>query len=291
MVVLMLVMMATALALVIVMMVVLMLVMMATALALVIVMMVVLMLVMMATALALVFVVMMVVVLSLLGKLLKLARKGVLLLHSGENCLAVKGVPRGSDDSRLGVMLAQKCYRLFKLFLVHTRRAAENDSARICDLVTVELAEIFKIYAALGGVGDGGEAVQHNLLGDNTLHGVDHVGELANARRLNEDAVGMEFVKHLAKGLGEVAYKATADASAVHFGDLDARLAEKSAVDADLTELVFNKNHLLAHVGLGEELFDKGGLSGTEKAGEYIDLSHSNILSCEIVPIYFSTLF
>ena len=249
MVMLMLVMVAAALALFIVVMMVLMIVMVTAAFALVIVMMVVLMLVMVAAAFALVIVVMMVVMLSLLGKLLKLARKGILLLHSGENCSAVKGIPRGGDDSRLGVMLTQKCYRLFKLFLVHARRAAENDGARVCDLVTVELAEIFKIYAALGGVGDGGEAVEKHVLSSNALHGVDHVGKLTDARGLDKNTVGMEFVKHLAKGLGEVAHKAAADASAVHFGDLDARLAEKSAVDADLAELVFNKNHLLSHIG------------------------------------------
>ena len=78
------------------------------------------------------------------------------------------------------------------------------------------------------------------------------------------------------QSLLEVAHQAAADAAGVHLGDLDAGLLEKAAVDADLTEFVFDEHQLFAAVGLGDELADQSGFTGSQKAGEDIDFGHKN---------------
>ena len=278
---LMVVMMATALALVVMMMLMLMvmlvLMMMATALALMVMMVLVLM--MMATALTFLVVVMMVMVvlmlmLCLLGKTCHLGGQGVVLLHGVKNNLALQRLPRGGDDGGLVVLLAEKGNGGGQLVLVHARCAAEDDGLGVLDLIAVKLAKVLHVNTALGGIGHGNGAVQHYVVGQNALHSTHNVRKLANARGLDEDAVGGKFTEHLAKGFGKVAHKAAANTAAVHLGDLNARLAEETAVNADLTELVLNENHLLARIGFGQQLFDQRRLARTEKSGKYINFSH-----------------
>ena len=281
MVMLVLVMMATALALMVMMMLMLMvmlvLMMMATALALMVMMVLVLM--MMATALTFLVVVMMVMVvlmlmLCLLGKTCHLGGQGVVLLHGVKNNLALQRLPRGGDDGGLVVLLAEKGNGGGQLVLVHARCAAEDDGLGVLDLIAVKLAKVLHVNTALGGIGHGNGAVQHYVVGQNALHSTHNVRKLANARGLDEDAVGGKFTEHLAKGFGKVAHKAAANTAAVHLGDLNARLAEETAVNADLTELVLNENHLLARIGFGQQLFDQRRLARTEKSGKYINFSH-----------------
>ena len=56
---------------------------------------------------------------------------------------------------------------------------------------------------------------------------------------------GWYCVQHLPQRLAEVAHQGAADAAGVHLGDLDAGVLEKAAVNADLTELIFDQNDLL----------------------------------------------
>ena len=60
----------------------------------------------------------------------------------------------------------------------------------MADLVVIELTEVLHIHLDLVHIGDGDKAVQDDgqILGD-ALDGAGHVGQLADARRLNEDAV------------------------------------------------------------------------------------------------------
>ncbi len=60
--------------------------------------------------------------------------------------------------------------------------------------------------------------------------------------------------------------------------DLDAGILQKAAVNADLTEFVFNQHHLLALIGFLQQLLDQGGLAGAEKAGNNVDCGHNNYL-------------
>ena len=235
-----------------------------------------------------VLVLLMIVVVMMLVLMLRLFR-GVLrphllqqlvgqghLLDGGEDGLAVQLVPGGGEDGGIGVLLPQHGHGGIQLLLAELLGPGEEDGAGGFDLVVVELAEVLHVDLHLGGVRHGDEAVELHVLGvgHGVLHRHDHVGELAHAGGLDEDAVGVELGLDVLEGLVEIAHQGAADAPGGHLGDLDAGLLQKAAVDADLAELVFDQHQLFALEGLRQQLFDEGRLTGTQKAGDDVDFGH-----------------
>ena len=151
---------------------------------------------------------------------------------------------------------------------------AEDQAAGICDLVVEEFAEILLIHLSLLRIDNGREAVQLDALHMEILHGADDIAELADAGGLDQDAVGGIFLQHLLERLAEVADERAADAAGVHLVDLDAGILEESAVNADLTEFIFDQNELFALVAVLNELLDERCLAGSEEAGEDRDFGH-----------------
>ena len=196
--------------------------------------------------------------------------------HGLQDLLAGQGVPGGGDDGSGGVLLAQHGHSGGDLFLGGVLGAAQDDAACVADLVVVELTEVLHIHLDLVDVGHGDEAAQLNIqmLG-HALDSAGHVGQLADAGGLDDDAVGVVLLHHLLQSGAEIAHQRAADAAGVQLIDLDAGLLQKAAVDADLAELVLDEHDLLACKGLFDELLDKGGLTGAKEAGENIDLGHS----------------
>ena len=193
--------------------------------------------------------VMMMVMLRSLCQTRKLLLNGVATLHGSQKLCAVELLPRGGHDRSGRVMLAQQCHGLGDLFLADTLRVGEDDTARIFNLVVKELAKVLHIHLAFFHVCHGGKAVEDHVIGRDVLHRADNVGQLANARRLDQNTVGVILVKHFAECLAKVAHERATDATAVHFGDLDPRVLHKTAVNTDLTELVFDQHQLLARIG------------------------------------------
>ena len=155
----------------------------------------------------------------------------------------------------------------------------------MADLIVVELAEVLHIHFDLVHVRNGHKAVQlHGQLLAHALHGAGDVAQLADARRLDEDAVGVVGLNDLFQRLAEVADQTAADAAGVQLVDLNTGLAHKAAVNADLAEFVLDQDDLFARKGFLDELFDKGGLAGTEKAGENVDLGF--VFSHSWVPLF-----
>ena len=265
---------AAALAVLVVVMVMLMVV-IVTAAALLTVLMVV-----MVVALALLIIVMMVVMmmLGLLSQASKLCLQGVGTLHGLQKLGARQIIPGGGDDDGGGVMLAEEGDGGLGLGGGGGVGVGQNDTARVLHLIVEEFTEVLHVHLALARIHHGGEAIQHCPFGGGALHGADNVGELAHARGLNEDAVGCVLGQHLRQGLAEIAHEGAADAAGIHLVDLDARLGEEAAVDADLTELVLDEYQLLACVGLGDEFFDEGGLTGPQEARENVDFGHDGSL-------------
>ena len=196
--------------------------------------------------------------------------------HGLQDLLAGQGVPGGGDDGGGGVLLTQHGHSGGDLFLGGVLGAAQDDAACVADLVVVELTEVLHIHLDLIDVGHGDEAAQLNIqmLG-HALDSAGHVGQLADAGGLDDDAVGVVLLHHLLQSGAEIAHQRAADAAGVQLIDLDAGLLQKAAVDADLAELVLDEHDLLACKGLFDELLDKGGLTGAKEAGENIDLGHS----------------
>ena len=204
------------------------------------------------------------------------------LFDGGEDGLAVQLVPRSRQNGGVGVLLAQHRGGSLELFLRELLRAGKNDRAGGLDLVVVELTEVLHIDLHLGGVGHGDIAVELELaraLVDRALDGDDDVRELADAARLNEDAVGVELRHDLFERLVEVTDEGAADAARGHLGDLDARLLQKAAVDVDLAEFVLDQHEFFAAVGFRDQLFDERGLAGAQKAGENVNFRHKKYAS------------
>ena len=150
----------------------------------------------------------------------------------------------------------------------------------MADLVVVELAEVLHIHLHLVHIGHGDKAVQlHIQMLSHAFHSAGHIGELAHAGGLDDDAVGVVLLHHLLQGGAEIAHQRAADAAGVQLVDLDAAFLQKAAVNADLAELVLDQNDLLAGKGLFDELFDQGSFTGTKEAGENIDFGHDSIAS------------
>ena len=195
--------------------------------------------------------------------------------HGLQDLLTGQVIPCGGHDSGGGVLFPQHCHGSGDLFLAGGLGAAEQDAACMADLVIVELTEVLHIHLDLVHIGHGDKAVQlHVQMLRHALHGAGHIAQLANARGLDNDAVGVVLLHHLLQSGAEIAHQRAADAAGVQLVDLNAAFLQETAVNADLAELVLDQHHLLACKGLGDQLFDQSGFAGAKEAGEDIDFSH-----------------
>ena len=264
--------------LIVVVMVMIVIVTVASAFAMLVVvvaMMLVLVTVASAFAMLVVIVVMMLVMmLMLLLELCKCALESILLLHSGEDILAVELVPGSGNDSSGSIVLSDKLDSRLNLLCLGKVGVGEDDGGCVGNLVVIELAKVLHIHLTLVNVGHGGEAIELGVCGLNRLNRLDNVGELTYSAGLDDNSVGMELVKHLDKRLGEITDKGAADTAGVHLGDLDACILKESSVDTNLTELVLDEDKLFTAVCFLNKLLYKCGLAGSEEAGKNIYFRH-----------------
>ena len=201
--------------------------------------------------------------------------EGILLFHGGEDVLAREAVPGRRDEDGGGVMLPQHGNAGRELFLGNSVRMGKDDAAGALHLVVEKFAEILHVQLAFARVHDRAEGIEFGVFEIRPRHRLDDVAELAHAGRLDDDAVGVVFFGHLFKSLGEVADERAADAARIHLGDLNARVLQKAAVDADFAEFVFDEDDLLARICFFDEFFDERRLARAQKTGKYIDLCHN----------------
>ena len=194
-------------------------------------------------------------------------------LHGREQLLAGQILPRSRDDACVLVQAAQHGDGLVETLLRALCGAREQDSACVRDLILEELAEVLEVHLGLERVNDGDEAVELNVK-VRVLNRCDNVGELADAGRLDEDAVGVVLVDDVVQRLAEITDERAADAACVHLVDNDACVLEEAAVDADLAELVLDQNDLFALERVREQTLDERGLACAQKTGDNINFSH-----------------
>ena len=243
--------------------------------------MVVVLVIVTTVALFMIMVVVLVIV-SLLGQACQLTFQGIGALHGLQELGTGQILPGGGDDDGGGIVLAEQADGGLDLGGGGGVGMGEDDATGVLHLIVEKLAEILHIHLALARINNRGKAVQYGTLGGGTLYGSDHVGELTHTRRLDQNTVGGILGQHLGQGLAEIAHQRAADTSRVHFVDLNACLGQKAAVDADLAEFILDQHQLLACVGLGDELLDEGGFTGTQKAGENVDFGHDESLLCRL---------
>ena len=230
-------------------------------------------------ALVIVLVVMvMMVVMRLFLELCKLNGDGTALLHGLHQLFAGQLVPRRRDNDRVLVVLTDHGHTLVELLFLHTVGTAEDDGIGGLDLVVVELAEVLHIHFALRRVRHRHKITELHVVARDLAHRADHVGELADAGRLDQNPIRMVLVNDLVQRAAEIAHQRAADAAGVHLRDLDAGLLQKAAVNTDLAELILDQDELLAVIGLLDHLFDQSRFARAEKAGININFRHKNTL-------------
>ena len=141
------------------------------------------------------------------------------------------------------------------------------------DLVLEELAEVLEVHLGLERIHDRDKRVEHYVQ-MRVLHGRNHVGQLAHAGRLDQDAVGRVLVDHVVQRLAEVAHQRAADAARVHFIYHNAGILEEAAVDADLAELVLDQHDLFTFQRIRQQALDQRGLARAEEARDNINFRH-----------------
>ena len=199
-----------------------------------------------------------------------------LTFHGLHQLSASQLIPRRSDQSCLAVMLPQKCHSSIQLSLGDGIGTGQNDGGGRLDLIVIELAKVLHIDLDLTRISNCYRAAQHHIIGGYLLYSRDHIGQLPHAGGLDDDAIRMIAVDNLHQSLAEIAHQRAADAAGVHLRNVDARILQETAVNTDLTELVFDEHQLLAAVGFLNHLFDQSGLTGPKEAGIYVNNSHSN---------------
>ncbi len=173
-----------------------------------------------------------------------------------------------------------------QLLLGDIAGAAQDDGRGGFDLVIVEFAKVAHVDLAFPGVRHGhGIAQLHGIAGD-LPDGAQNIAELAHAGRLDQDTVGMVLLDHLRQGFAEVAHQGAADTAGIHLPDFNAGFLQKAAVNANLTEFVFDQDELLILVSFRDHFADQRGFSGAQKAGVYI-----NFCQVKHLPYVFSLTY
>ena len=247
----------------------------AGAVLIVLVMMLVLLMVVVVLIMLVVMVVMMMLVVRLVRDLLENLRNEVAAaFHGGEQLLAGQVLPRGGDDAGVLIQAAQHGNGLVEALLRALSRAGQQDGTGMRHLILEKLTEVLEVHLGLERVNNGYKAVQLDLE-VRVLYRSDNVRQLADAGRLDQDAVRMVLVHNIVQRLAEVANQRAADAACVHLVYNNAGILEEAAVNADLTELVLDQNNLLTLERIGQQTLDEGRLAGTQKTGNNINFSHA----------------
>ena len=137
-----------------------------------------------------------------------IVQHGIMLLNDFKQLFSVQAVHRRGDDDGLGIFPADHVHVQLDLGGVGDIRTAEHDGPGVLDLIVEEFAEILHVHLALIGVHNGHGAVQLHLhIRGHVDNGLHHVGELAHARRLDDDAVWLVLGQNLFQGFSEIAHQ------------------------------------------------------------------------------------
>ena len=228
--------------------------------------MIVLVIVAMTLVFMMIVIVVMVMMLVLLLELCNGSIKSILALHSLENILTVKLIPRCGYYNSLGVMLSDKLNGGVDLLILRILGMGKHDAGSVSDLIVIELTEILHIHLTLIGVGNCSEAIKLCIGSLDRLNSLDNVGELTYSAGLDNHSVGMELLEDLSESLREISNERATDATGIHLGDLDTCILKESSVNADFAELIFYENYLLTAVRFLNKLLYKRSLSRSEKS-------------------------
>ena len=203
----------------------------------------------------------------------QLLLKVMIALDGIEHGPAVQLSQRCRNDDRAAVVLPQKRHRLLNLLPGCPVCSGKQDGAGIFNLIQEEFAEIPDIHSRLCGIHDGNRTVQlHIGAGRGIVHRPHDIGQLSHAGGLDQDPLRVVLLHHFLERSAKISDERAADAPRVHLTDFDAGLLQKSAVDADFAELIFNQDNLRARERFLQQLLDQGSLAGSKETGHNVDL-------------------
>ena len=218
----------------------------------------------------------MVVMVVMMFHLLQILLHGGIAVHGVQQLRTGQFMPGGRHQGGMGIVFPQQRNGSIQLGLRNGIRAGQNDSFGSFHLIVVEFTEILHVDLHLAGIHNRHRVAQLNILSRHLFNGSHHIGQLSHAGGLDHDPVGMILLDHLGQSLAEIANQAAANAAGIHFCDVDARILQKAAVNADLAEFVLDQHQLLAAICFLDHFLDQSGLAGTKEAGINIDFCHSN---------------
>ncbi len=255
----------------IVMMVMMMLVLLAI---LIVVMMVLVLLTLFAVMVVVLHLVLMLVQLVLrLGERLDL--EIVLSFNHRQQLCTIELIPRGRDNGCLVIQLAHLRHHKIKLLRRGLLRAAQDDSRCIRDLVVEKFTKRLHLLECLLRVHHSHERTQlHIRLVLKINHGLHDIRELAHTGRLDQDAVRMELLEHLAQVLRKIAHQRAADAAGIHLRNLDAGILQETAIDTHLSEFILDQDDLLTGERLLDHFLDERGLARAQESGNNVNFCH-----------------
>ena len=185
---------------------------------------------------------MMVLVMVLVSQLCQFLGQCGLAFHGLQQLLTGQFIPGSGDDGGIGIVLPQHLHSLIQLGLRNGIGTGQDDGGCGLHLVVVEFTEVLHIDLHLAGIHHSNGIAQGHIVGGNLFHSTDDIGQLAYTGRFDDNPVGMVLIYDLGQSLAEITHQTAADAAGVHFGNIDTRVLEETAVDADLTKFIFDKN-------------------------------------------------
>ena len=226
------------------------------------------------TAAAMLIMIVVMVVMVLLLQCSQFCCQGCLAFHGFQQLGAGQFAPWSGNDGGSRIVLAQQRNRVIQFLLGDGIGTGEDNGSSSFHLVVVEFAKILHIDLHFGSIHHcDGKAQNHIIIGDflNSRH---HIRKLTDTGRFDNDSVRIVLFDHLMQCLAEVTHQAAANAAGIHFRNVDSRVLQKTAVNADLTKLIFDQNQLLTGISFLDHFLDQRGLTCAQKAGINIDLCH-----------------
>ena len=194
--------------------------------------------------------------------------------HGLQQLSARQFAPGGRYQRCLLIVLTQQCYRSIQLRLRDHVGTGQDDRGGGFDLIVIELTKVLHINLDLACIRYCNGIAQLHILAGYLFHRCHHIRQLTDTGGLNNDPIGMILLDHLVQCLAKVTHQRAADAAGVHFGDFNAGILQKTAVNADLTKFIFDENQLLTAVSFLDHFLDQRCLAGSKKTGINIDFSH-----------------
>ena len=185
----------------------------------------------------------------------------VLLFHGGKDSLSFKLFPRCGNKRRGRIFFAKQFDTGGEFFLGYSVRMRKDDAGGIFHLIVEKFAEIFHIHLTFSRVDDGAECIENGAFQLRIGNGFDHVTEFSDSGRFDHNPVGMIFRFDFFERFGEIPDQRTTDTTGIHFRNFYSGVLQKSAVNPDFAEFVFNQYDLFARVGFLYQFFDESGFT------------------------------